>query len=153
MNEKQARSALDDIIAVLNRNPGNALGAEPMQRFVEQVYIPQKYENGDWRRATGQEAEYLFRRQTTSCADASIRAWSRRDSTGYGWINFAVLRRSHSTLHQERGTDPKIIADQQGPRPRCSPVGSRRLLRGPEAGNGGGAVVGFQRLTVRGIRA
>jgi hypothetical protein len=25
-----------------------------------------------------------------------------------------VLRRSHSTLHQERGTDPKITADQQG---------------------------------------
>jgi hypothetical protein len=31
---------------------------------------------------------------------------------GLDWINFAVLRRSHSTLHQERGTDPKIIADQ-----------------------------------------
>jgi hypothetical protein len=30
------------------------------------------------------------------------------------WINFAVLRRSHSTLHQVRGTDPKIIADPQG---------------------------------------
>ena len=35
-------------------------------RFVEQVYIPQKYENGDWRRATGQEAEYLFRRSILS---------------------------------------------------------------------------------------
>ena len=33
---------------------------------------------------------------------------------GLDWINFAVLRRSHSTLHEERGTDPKIIADQQG---------------------------------------
>jgi len=31
-----------------------------------------------------------------------------------GGINFAVLRRSHSTLHEEKGTDPKIIADQQG---------------------------------------
>jgi len=30
------------------------------------------------------------------------------------WINFAVLRRSHSTLHEDRGTDPKIVADQQG---------------------------------------
>jgi hypothetical protein len=26
------------------------------------VYIPQKYENGDWRKGSGQEAEYLFRR-------------------------------------------------------------------------------------------
>jgi len=61
-DEKQARIALDDIVAVLNRNPAHALGAEPVRRFVEQVYIPQKYENGDWRRATGREAEYLFRR-------------------------------------------------------------------------------------------
>jgi hypothetical protein len=62
MDEKQARIELDDIVAVLNRNPAQVLGAEPVRRFVEQVYIPQKYENGDWRKATGQEAEYLFRR-------------------------------------------------------------------------------------------
>jgi integrase len=62
MDEKQARTALDDIIAVLNRNPTHALGAEPVRRFVEQVFIPQKYENGDWRKATGREAEYIFRR-------------------------------------------------------------------------------------------
>jgi hypothetical protein len=57
---------LDDIVAVLNRNPAHALGAEPVRRFMEQVYIPQKYENGDWRRASGQEAEYLFRRSILS---------------------------------------------------------------------------------------
>jgi hypothetical protein len=62
MEEKQARIALDDIVAGLNKNPAHALGVEPVRRFVEQVYIPQKYENGDWRKATGQEAEYLFRR-------------------------------------------------------------------------------------------
>jgi integrase len=33
---------------------------------------------------------------------------------GLGWINFAVLRRSHSTLHKRRKSDSKIIADQQG---------------------------------------
>jgi integrase len=66
MNEKQARTALDDIIALLNRNPAHAQGADLVRRFVEQVYIPQKYENGDWRRATGQEAEYLFRRSILS---------------------------------------------------------------------------------------
>jgi hypothetical protein len=61
-DEKQARIGLDDIVALLNRNPAHVLGAEPVRRFVEQVYIPQKYENGDWRKASGQEAEYLFRR-------------------------------------------------------------------------------------------
>ena len=62
MSEKQARTALDDMMALLNRNPAHALGAEPVRRFVEQVYIPQKYENADWRKASGQEAEYQFRR-------------------------------------------------------------------------------------------
>ena len=33
-----------------------------MRRFVEQVYQPVKYANGDWRKATGEEAEGLFRR-------------------------------------------------------------------------------------------
>jgi integrase len=66
MNEKQARTALDDIMAVLNRNPAQTQGAELVRRFVEQVYIPQKYENGDWRKATGREAEHLFRRSILS---------------------------------------------------------------------------------------
>lgn len=33
---------------------------------------------------------------------------------GLGWINFEVLRHSHSTLHKQRDSDLKIIADQQG---------------------------------------
>ena len=62
IDERRARVELDDIVAVLNRNPAHVLGVEPVRRFVEQVYIPQKYENGDWRKGSGQEAEYLFRR-------------------------------------------------------------------------------------------
>jgi integrase len=62
MTEKQARTALDDIVAVLNRRHSQALGSELVRRFVEQMYIPQKYENGEWREASGQDAEYLFRR-------------------------------------------------------------------------------------------
>ncbi len=48
--------------------------------------------------------------------DNILRRWvhPRLEPLGLDWINYAVLRRSHSTLHQERGTDPKIIADQQG---------------------------------------
>jgi hypothetical protein len=30
------------------------------------------------------------------------------------WIIFAILRRSHSTLHRQRNSDLKFIADQQG---------------------------------------
>jgi integrase len=32
--------------------------------------------------------------------------YPRLGPLGLDWINFAVLRRSHSTLHQEKGTDP-----------------------------------------------
>jgi hypothetical protein len=59
---RSEHGSLDDIVAVLNRNPQHVLGVEPVRRFVDQVYIPQKYENGDWRKGTGPEAEYLFRR-------------------------------------------------------------------------------------------
>lgn len=65
MAEKEARSALDDIVSQLNRSQSQALGGELVRRFIEQVYIPQKYENGDWREASGQDAEYLFRRFIT----------------------------------------------------------------------------------------
>lgn len=63
MDEKQARVALDDIVAALNKNPTHALGAVPVRRFIEQVYVPVKYANGDWRKASGDEAERLFRRR------------------------------------------------------------------------------------------
>ncbi len=33
---------------------------------------------------------------------------------GLAWINFLVLRRTHSTLMRELNVDPKLVADQQG---------------------------------------
>lgn len=33
MDKKQARTALNDIVAALNKNPGHALGAELVRRF------------------------------------------------------------------------------------------------------------------------
>jgi hypothetical protein len=67
IDEKQARIRLDDMVAVLNRNPAHVLGAEPVRRFLQQVYIPQKYEDGDWRKAAGQEAENLFNLSDPCC--------------------------------------------------------------------------------------
>ena len=62
IDEKEARTALDDIVAALNKGPSQVLGGELVRRFVKQVYIPQKDENGDWRETTKQEAEGMFRR-------------------------------------------------------------------------------------------
>jgi integrase len=35
-------------------------------------------------------------------------------SIGLDWVNFQVLRRTHSTLMRELNVDPKLVADQQG---------------------------------------
>ena len=36
------------------------------------------------------------------------------DTVGLGWVNFLVLRKTHSTLMRQVEVDPKIVADQQG---------------------------------------
>ena len=36
------------------------------------------------------------------------------DTVGLGWVNFLVLRKTHSTLMRQIEVDPKIVADQQG---------------------------------------
>jgi integrase len=33
---------------------------------------------------------------------------------GLGWVDFHVMRRTHSSLMRELGVDPKVVADQQG---------------------------------------
>ena len=60
IDEKQARTALDEIVAALNKSPSEALGGELVRRFVTQVYVPQKYDNGDWRENTKRKTEGLF---------------------------------------------------------------------------------------------
>lgn len=38
----------------------------------------------------------------------------RLSEIGLGWVNFQVMRRTHSSLMRERGADPKAVADQLG---------------------------------------
>src|SRR5262245_10155777 len=38
----------------------------------------------------------------------------RLDTVGLGWVNFQVMRRTHSTQMRERDVDPKVVADPQG---------------------------------------
>ncbi len=36
------------------------------------------------------------------------------DNVGLGWVNFQVMRRTHSSLMRELDVDPKVVADQLG---------------------------------------
>ena len=60
--------------------------------------------------------ENVYHGQGTLLPDNVLRRCMRPrlEPLGLDWITFAVLRRSHSTLHEDRGTEAKIIADQQG---------------------------------------
>ena len=45
--------------------------------------------------------------------------WRRRvgpklEEAGLGWVNFQVMRRTHSSLMNDLKVDPKIVADQLG---------------------------------------
>src|SRR2546425_13150656 len=33
---------------------------------------------------------------------------------GLGWVDYRVMRRTHSSLRKEINVDPKLVADQQG---------------------------------------
>ena len=55
--------------------------------------------------------------------------WRRRigpklEAAGLGWVDFHVMRRTHSTLMNEIHDDPKLVADQLGHTRRCE---SKRL--------------------------
>ncbi len=36
------------------------------------------------------------------------------EKVGLEWVNFQVMRRTHSSLMRELGVDPKVVADQLG---------------------------------------
>jgi integrase len=43
-----------------------------------------------------------------------IRPKLKAENVGLGWVDYRVMRRTHSSLMNAHGVDPKVIADQQG---------------------------------------
>jgi hypothetical protein len=43
-----------------------------------------------------------------------IRPKLKAKDVGLGWVDYRVMRRTHSSLMNAQGVDPKVIADQQG---------------------------------------
>jgi integrase len=43
-----------------------------------------------------------------------IRPKLKEEKVGLGWVDYRVMRRTHSSLMNAQGVDPKLIADQQG---------------------------------------
>ena len=74
-----------------------------------------------WRTLSGDPGpeEWVFpseTRRTPLAKDNCWRRWiaPRLKSVGLEWVNFQVMRRTHSTLMKELKADPKLVADQLG---------------------------------------
>ena len=62
---------------------------------------------------------WVFPSETGKTPISKDNCWSRNfapklKAAGLGWVNFHVMRRSHSTLMRKLGVDPKVVADQLG---------------------------------------
>jgi integrase len=62
---------------------------------------------------------WLFPSERRVTPLAKDNCWRRHfkpqlEAVQLGWVNFQILRRSHSTLMQEVGVDPQVRADQMG---------------------------------------
>lgn len=62
---------------------------------------------------------WVFPSETGKTPLAKDNCWRRHigpklKRVGLGWVNFQVMRRTHSSLMRERNVDPKLVADQLG---------------------------------------
>jgi integrase len=62
---------------------------------------------------------WLFPSEKSNAPLAKDNVWRRHigpklKAIGLDWVNFQVLRRSHSSLMRARNVDPKVVADQLG---------------------------------------
>ena len=75
----------------------------------------------DWlsRDPDGRSEDWLFPSEKVTTPLAKDNAMLRYirpalKTIGFDWVDFHVLRRTHSSLMRELGVDPKVVADQQG---------------------------------------
>jgi len=86
-----------------------------------QVALPQGviWEIEAWRRASldARPWAWVFPSETGKTPLTKDNCWRRHiapklESEGIGWVNFQVMRRTHSTLMSFLKVDPKLVADQ-----------------------------------------
>lgn len=62
---------------------------------------------------------WVFPSETLKTPLSKDNCWRRHikpklGNVGLGWVNFQVMRRTHSSLMRELNVDPKVVADQLG---------------------------------------
>src|SRR5262249_54568996 len=80
-----------------------------------------KADIAEWQRISPstQSDAWVFPSETMKTLLTRDNIWRRSiqpylNSVGLGWVNFRVMRRTHSTLMNQLKVDPKLVADQLG---------------------------------------
>jgi integrase len=75
----------------------------------------------EWRKVSPSVAPdaWVFPSETLKSPITRDDLWRRSiapklEEAGLGWVNFQVMRRTHSTLMNQLKVDPKLVADQLG---------------------------------------
>ena len=71
------------------------------------------------RDSEGEPEDWLFPSEKVKTPVSKDNVMHRRirpalKTINFEWVDFHVLRRTHSSLMRELGIDPKLVADQQG---------------------------------------
>lgn len=92
-------------------------------RSVRKVALPEGLQSQitEWKNASidSDPDAWVFPSEKLSTPLAKDNCWRRHlapklGAVGLGWINFQVMRRTHSSLMRDNNVDPKVVADQLG---------------------------------------
>ena len=100
------------IVAEFGDRELRTLTRDELQRFLESKASLSFSTNAPGR-------DWLFPSEKTNkpiSRDNAMRRYIRPklEEAGFGWVDFHVMRRTHSSLMRDLGIDPKVVADQQG---------------------------------------
>jgi integrase len=80
---------------------------------------------------------FVFPSESLSTPLSADSVWRRNmkpllEKIGMGWATFQILRKTNASLSKKEGIDPKVAADQRGPRDRSQPRGLYNIRYGAE---------------------
>jgi len=114
----------DDYVEVIERVSRRDIDTPKTEKSVRRVAISNavKEDMKLWLESTpGGPDDWLFPSENRKMPIGAenmmaryIRPKLKREGVDLGWVDYRVMRRTHSSLMNAQGIDPKVIADQQG---------------------------------------
>lgn len=113
----------EDHIVVEQRLHRGKIDSPKTTRSVRKVALPEGLQSlmKKWKNSSidSDPDTWVFPSERLSAPLAKDNCWRRHvapklAAVGLGWVNFQVMRRTHSSLMRDNNVDPKVVADQLG---------------------------------------